>query len=194
MGSHDNARQHESGGLPDAAFLTQIHWSAHQPVKRAFVARRVLGGRFHRPRQSCRNCRDEAKLDRRCGRPGKAPNPACSSCHACFDVQALTFEGYGPVGKAGRKTPVGGRHACDAPGGSSAGLDGLQGYIRANREKDFVDNLCRKMLVYALGRSLILSDEPRNRRMNAKLAAGGYRIGILVEAIVTSPQFLKTRR
>jgi len=73
------------------------------------------------------------------------------------------------------------------------GLAGLQSYIRTNREKDFVDNLCRKMLVYALGRSLMLSDEPLIQRMNAKLAAGGYRIGILVESIATSPQFLKKR-
>jgi hypothetical protein len=49
------------------------------------------------------------------------------------------------------------------------------------------------MLVYALGRSLMLSDEPLVQRMNAKLAAGGYRMGALVETIVTSPQFLKTR-
>ena len=49
------------------------------------------------------------------------------------------------------------------------------------------------MLVYALGRSLLLSDEPLIQRMNAKLAANGYRFSALVETIVTSPQFLKKR-
>jgi hypothetical protein len=49
------------------------------------------------------------------------------------------------------------------------------------------------MVVYALGRSLMLSDEPLIQRMNANLASSGYRFGTLVESIVTSPQFLKKR-
>jgi hypothetical protein len=109
----------------------------------------------------------------------------------------LTFEGFGPVGEARTKDLAG--HPVDSgatfPGGSQgAGLAGLQAYIRASRQMDFVDNLSRKMLVYALGRSLILSDEPLIQRMNAKLASNGYRIGALVESIVTSPQFLKKRQ
>ena len=106
----------------------------------------------------------------------------------------LAFEGYGPVGET-RTKDLAGRAVDtqrDFPGGSQgAGLEGLQSYIRAHREKDFVDNLCRKMLVYALGRSLMLSDEPLIERMNAKLAAERYRMGALIETIVTSPQFLK---
>jgi hypothetical protein len=80
------------------------------------------------------------------------------------------------------------------PGGSQgSGLSGLRAYIRANREKDFLDNISRKLLVYALGRSLLLSDEPLIQRMNARLAANGYRISALIDAIVTSPQFLNRR-
>ena len=87
-----------------------------------------------------------------------------------------------------------GRHQATFPGGSQgAGLAGLQAYIRANREQDFLDNLSRKILVYALGRSLQLSDEPLIQRMNGRLAAGGYRFSALVETVVTSPQFLKKR-
>jgi hypothetical protein len=69
----------------------------------------------------------------------------------------------------------------------------LEAYIRANREKDFLDNISRKLLVYALGRSLLLSDEPLIQRMNTRLAASGYRIGALIDAIVISPQFLNRR-
>ena len=123
-------------------------------------------------------------------------NPACSSCHARFDSFGLTFEGYGPVGETRTKDLAG--HTVDIeatfPGGSQgAGLAGLQAYIRANREQDFLDNLSRKILVYALGRSLLLSDEPLIQRMNSRLAAGGYRFSALVETVVTSPQFLKKR-
>jgi len=100
------------------------------------------------------------------------------------------------VGEARTKDLAG--HAVDTqttfPGGSQgAGLTGLQAYIHANREKDFLDNLSRKMLVYALGRSLQLSDEPLIQRMNTRLAAGGYRISALIGTVVTSPQFLNKR-
>ena len=56
-----------------------------------------------------------------------------------------------------------------------------------------LDNLCRKMLVYALGRSLLLSDDVIIDDMRAKLVNNGYRFSNLVEAIVTSPQFLTCR-
>jgi len=49
------------------------------------------------------------------------------------------------------------------------------------------------MLVYALERSPLLSDEPLLERMRTKLAESGYRISSLIETIVTSPQFLNRR-
>ena len=80
------------------------------------------------------------------------------------------------------------------PGGSEgAGVEGLRRYLREHRQEDFLDNLCRKLLVYALGRSLLLSDDGIINDMRAKLAANGYRFSNLMETIVTSPQFL-TRR
>jgi len=56
-----------------------------------------------------------------------------------------------------------------------------------------VGNLCRKLLAYALNRSLQLSDEPLVGRMETELTANGYRFDSLVETIVTSPQFLNRR-
>jgi hypothetical protein len=73
------------------------------------------------------------------------------------------------------------------------GLQGLRDYLRENREKDFIDNLCRKMFSYALGRSLQLSDKKALEAMRARLAADKYAFGSLVEVIVTSRQFLKKR-
>ena len=71
--------------------------------------------------------------------------------------------------------------------------DGLRDYLREKRQEDFVDNLCRKLFSYALGRGLLPSDQPALDAMRAKLAADGYRFETLVEAIVTSPQFLNKR-
>jgi hypothetical protein len=121
---------------------------------------------------------------------------ACAGCHARFDSFGLVFEGYGPVGER-RAHDFGGRpvetQAVFPDGTEAAGLDGLVGYVRAHRQGDFVDNLCRKLMAYALGRSLVLSDEPTLDEMKRRLAASGHRFGALVESIVASPQFL-TRR
>jgi hypothetical protein len=198
----DNARDYQRGGLlPMAAFLTQNAPGLRtSPVKRGYwVARRVLGEVIPPPPPTVPELpKDEAKLDLplREMLAKHRDNPSCSSCHARFDSFGLTFEGYGPVGETRTKDLAGRPVDTQAafPGGSTgSGLAGLQRYIRANREADFLDNLSRKMLVYALGRSLLLSDEPLVQRMNERLAANGYRFGVLVETIVTSPQFLKTR-
>jgi hypothetical protein len=69
----------------------------------------------------------------------------------------------------------------------------VQTYIREHRQKDFLDNLSRKVLGYALSRSLLLSDEPTVQRMETRLAANGYRFSTLLETAVTSPQFLNRR-
>jgi hypothetical protein len=198
----DDARNYQRGGLlPMAVFLTQNAPGLRtSPVKRGYwVARRVLGEVIPPPPPVVPELpQDEAKLDMplRQVLVEHRSNPACATCHARFDTFGLTMENYGPVGEARTKDLAG--HPVDMhatfPGGSQgAGLSGLQAYIHANREKDFLDNLSRKMLVYALGRSLLLSDEPLLQRMNTRLAASGYRISALIDAIVTSPQFLNKR-
>jgi hypothetical protein len=53
--------------------------------------------------------------------------------------------------------------------------------------------LSRKLLAFALNRSPQLSDEGTLDKMNSRLAANGYKIDVLVETIVTSPQFLNKR-
>ena len=184
-----------------AAFLTHNSPGLRpSPVKCGYwVARRVLGEVIPPPPPTVPELpKDEAKLELplREMLAKHRDNAACSSCHARFDSFGLTFEGYGPVGETRAKDLAGRDIDAQAvfPGGTQgAGLAGLQNYIRDKRETDFLDNLSRKMLVYALGRSLLLSDEPLIERINAKLAANGHRFSTLVETIVTSPQFLKKR-
>jgi hypothetical protein len=108
----------------------------------------------------------------------------------------LAFEGYGPIGER-RTLDLGGR-PVDAkvsyPDGSEGtGLDGLRRYLSDKRQQEFVENFSRKLFAYALGRGLVLSDKTTIDKMLAQLAAGGHRFESLVEAIVTSPQFLNKR-
>ena len=70
---------------------------------------------------------------------------------------------------------------------------GLREYLRKHRQQEFVENLCRKLLSYGLGRTLMLSDEPLIAKMQTKLKADEFRFSSLIESIVTSPQFLNKR-
>ena len=123
-------------------------------------------------------------------------NPVCAGCHARFDTFGLALEGYGPVGEK-RAKDLAGRivdtSATFAGGFEGSGLRGVQAYIREKRQNDYVDNLSRKLVSYALGRTLQLSDEPVIEKMKERLAANGYRFDSLVETIVSSPQFLNKR-
>ncbi len=120
----------------------------------------------------------------------------CAGCHERFDAIGLAYEGYGPVGEF-RTKDLGGRpvdtRATFPGGGEGTGLDGLRAYLDERRADEFIDNLCRKLLAYALGRSLLPSDDETIDGMRTRLAADGDRFGSLVESIVTSPQFRNRR-
>ena len=84
--------------------------------------------------------------------------------------------------------------AAQFPDGKNRdGLAGLREYLRERRQEDFVNNLCRKLLSYALGRGLQPSDRSTLDEMRARLAAEHQAFGSLVDVIVTSPQFLNRR-
>jgi hypothetical protein len=199
----DGASRYGRGGLlPMSVFLTMNAPGLRtSPVKRGYwVVRRLLGEVIPPPPPKVPELpTDEAKLGDLTLRETLArhrEDPSCAGCHVRFDSIGVAFEGYGPVGER-RVQDFGGR-AVDTratfPGGTEGeGLNGLRAYLLEHRQREFLDNLCRKLLTYALGRSLILSDDPLIDEMLAKLAAGGYRFGSLVEAIVTSPQFLRRR-
>jgi hypothetical protein len=123
-------------------------------------------------------------------------NPLCASCHARFDSFGLAFEGYGPIGER-RTSDLAGRlidTIAEFPGGDEGrGLRGVQAYIREHRQDDYLGNLSRKMLAYALSRSLQLSDEPIIEQAIENLETKDFRFAALMETIVTSPQFVNRR-
>ncbi len=195
----DNASQYGRGGLlPMAVFLTQNSPGLRtSPVKRGnWVVQRVLGIRVPPPPPVVPELpSDESKSDlpvRQMLAQHRA-NPVCAACHARFDSFGLAFEGYGPVGDArthdmaGRPVDTQVTYPGDVQGD---GLSGLKSFIQEHRESEFLGNLSRKLLAYALNRSLQLSDESLVERMQTRLTVDGYRFGSLVETIVSSPQFL----
>jgi hypothetical protein len=169
-------------------------------VKRGYwIVRRVLGETIPPPPPVVPELpADEAKSDLPLPEmlAQHRANPACASCHARFDSFGLAFEGYGPVGER-RSNDLAGRLVdaiAEFPGGGEGeGLAGVQNYIRERRQDDYLDNLSRKMLAYALSRTLLLSDELVIEEAMANLKKNGYHFGSLIETIVASPQFLNRR-
>jgi hypothetical protein len=199
----EGADRYGRGGLlPMAVFLTKNAPGLRtSPVKRGYwVARRLLGERIPPPPPNVPELpQDESELGDLTLREALArhrDNKSCAGCHDRFDTIGLAFEGYGPVGER-RTKDLGGRLVSTQavfPGGTAgSGLDGIQAYLREHRQEEYIDNLCRKLLSFALGRSLVLSDDLLVREMRRNLVANGYRIGSLVEGVVNSSQFLNRR-
>jgi hypothetical protein len=189
------------GLLPMAVFLTQNSPGLRtSPVKRGnWIVTKVLGEVIPPPPPSVPELpHDEAASERpvRQMLAMHRENAACSACHSKIDSFGLAFEGYGPVGNA-RKVDLAGRPVdtvVDYPGGFKGdGLNGLRTYIREHREREFVASLSRKLLAYALNRSLQLADEAVVEKMQTRAAPEQYRFQSLVETILTSPQFLNKR-
>jgi hypothetical protein len=63
----------------------------------------------------------------------------------------------------------------------------------AKRRDAFLAQFNRKLLGYALGRSVMLSDEPLLEEMRAQLQANDYRVSGAIEVIVRSRQFREIR-
>jgi len=198
----DEADRYERGGLlPMAAFLTQNSPGLRtSPVKRGYwIAKRVLGDVIPPPPPSVPELpKDEgtSNLPVRDMLVQHRANPLCASCHARFDMFGLVLEGYGPVGEL-RSKDLAGRDVdtkTTFPGGrQGTGFAGVKAFIKDSKQNGYVDNLSRKLLSYALGRSLEFSDESLVLKMQSRLAASNYQFGTLVEVIATSPQFLNKR-
>jgi len=199
----ENASEFGRGGiLPMAVFLTRNSPGLRtSPVKRGYwVIRQVLGENIPAPPALVPEIpADESKLGNLTLRQVMAKHrevKSCAACHDKFDFAGLVFEGYGPIGEL-REKDLGGKPVDDSTvfsdGIKGDGLRSLQDYLLRNRSSQFYDTLCRKLLAFGLGRTLLLSDEPTIIAMREALALNHNRFSSLVKVIVTSPQFLNKR-
>lgn len=190
------------GVLPMSVFLTKNSPGLRtSPVKRGFwVVRQLLGTHIPAPPPNVPELpEDESTLGELTLRQALAKHrdhASCAGCHEKFDSVGLVFENYGPIGER-RESDLGGRpvdlRAPFPDGTHREGVDGLIEYIREERQDEFLDTLCRKLLSYGLSRSLILSDEPLLESMKKTLRETDYSLHSLVNSIVSSPQFLRQR-
>ena len=123
-------------------------------------------------------------------------DPACARCHQRVDPFGFALEGFDAIGRARSKDAAG--LDIDTrtvlPGGVSVdGLNGLRDYLLTRRQDDFLRQFSRKLLGYALGRAVQLSDKPLLDAMVARLKTSEGRVSGALELIVLSSQFREVR-
>ena len=125
-----------------------------------------------------------------------AKAPSCAVCHVRIDPFGFALEGFDAIGRR-RAKDLGGLpvdvRATLKDGTTFEGIDGLRGYL-LTKKRDVVERLfCRRLLGYALGRAVDLSDTSLIDKMMAEMRKNEGRVTAAVLAIVASPQFRMVR-
>lgn len=120
----------------------------------------------------------------------------CANCHKRIDPFGFALERFDAIGRH-RDKDLAGRdidtHSKVLDGTELDGLEGLRIYLTTNRRDTILRQFCKKLLGYALGRGIQLSDEPLLEEMQRRLTENGFRFSVAVETIIQSPQFREIR-
>jgi hypothetical protein len=199
----DGAKQFGRGGILAQAttLATQSGASRTSPILRGnWISEVLLGERLPRPPKGVPQLpEDETATDGLTVRQlveRHSSDAKCAVCHRRIDPFGFSLESFDAIGRR-RETDLAGRpidtrvKAID--GAEFAGLEGLRQYLLVNRRDAILRQFCKKLLGFALGRAVQLSDEPLLSEMQTKLQANDYRFSVAVEAIVLSRQFREIR-
>jgi hypothetical protein len=197
----DGVRRFGRGGvLTMAATLAkQSGASRTSPILRGnWISEVLLGERLPRPPKGVPQLSElppegvsERELIAR-----HSQDKACAKCHAMIDPLGMALEGYDTIGRRRTLDLVGNPidTQVELPDGTHlAGVDDLRGYLVTQRRGQMLRQFNRKLLGYALGRSVQLSDEPFLDELFQRQSHLGFRFGDTIVAIVTSRQFLQIR-
>jgi hypothetical protein len=199
----EGVKKYARGGILGQAttLAKQSGASRTSPILRGnWVSEVLLGERLPRPpKEVPRLPEDEAATEGLTVRQlveKHTSDPKCAVCHQRIDAFGFALEGFDAIGLR-REKDMGGRPIdtrVQAPDGTRfEGLDGLRTYLLTKRREAFLRQFCRKLLGYALGRAVQLSDEPLLADMLAQLKNQEYRFTAAVEPIVRSRQFRDIR-
>ena len=197
----DGIQQHGRGGILGLAttLAKQSGASRTSPILRGnWISEVLLGEKLPKPPKNVPQLADAVPvgLTERQLIERHSSDAACAKCHARIDPFGFALENFDAIGR--RREKNSGGLAIDSrttlPDGSQVeGLAGLRNYLLEKRRDAFIRQFCRKLLGYAIGRELQLSDEPLLDEMMTRLAKNDYRFSVAVETIVSSKQFRMIR-
>lgn len=199
----NGVRKYGRGGILGmaATLAKQSGASRTSPILRGnWVAEALLGDKLPRPPKNVPQLPDDeaatAGLTVRQLVERHTNDPRCASCHSRIDAFGFALEAYDAIGRR-RDRDLGDRPINTATrlrdGTEFDGLDGLRRYLGTTRHDDLFRQFCRKLLGYALGRGIQLSDDPLLERMQQTLKDHDNRFSAVLEAVVASRQFREIR-
>lgn len=129
---------------------------------------------------------------------------ACASCHDKLDPYGLALENFDAVGQWRQREWRIVSHNAGAPKSESVSLDAsakfpdgtpvngfaeLKAYLLRTKRDAFAEGLVRKLLAFALGRSLAWTDQAEVARLKTSFASSGYKLDALITEVVLSAPF-----
>ena len=197
----DGVRQHGRGGiLTQASTLSkQSGASRTSPILRGnWLSEVLLGEKLPRPPKDVPPLADAApeEMTERELIQRHSADEACMKCHARIDPMGFALENYDAIGRFRTQDasglPIDSRTTL--PDGTMIdGASGLRSYLLTARREAFVRQFLRKLLGYALGRSVQLSDEPLLADLTREQLTPNQSIRGAIERIAISPQFQQIR-
>lgn len=197
----DGLRAQGRGGILGfaATLAKQSGASRTSPILRGnWLTEVVLGEKLPRPPKGVPVLPEEAPagLTERQLIERHSSDAKCAKCHQRLDPFGFALEGFDAIGRARTKDAAGldiDTQVKLPDGTTFAGLDGLRSYLLTTRREAFLRQFCRKLVGYALGRGVQLSDKPLIDSMVAQLQSGDDHVGNVIDLIIRSPQFRNVR-
>ena len=195
----DGVKQHGRGGVLGMASVlaTQSGASRTSPVLRGnWVVETMLGEKLPKPPAQVPDLPDSETdtngLTVRQLVEKHRSVASCAKCHDRIDPFGFSLESFDAIGRL-RSRDLAGRpidtKVVLKNGTRFEGIAGLRNYLLIKRRDQFVRQFCRKLLGFALGRGVALSDEPLLAELANALKANDYRLAVAIKGIVTSRQF-----
>ncbi len=196
---------HRGGLLTHASILSLTSdGTRHRPVHRGVWVLESLLGRPPPPPPANVPALDTPKPDApkttvRAKLEQHRSDPNCTACHNKIDPLGVAFDNYDAIGRWRTvetvRDGIGGDPTLDPSGQLNDGrkfadADGLKKLLRADRDT-FAAAFLEKLATYALRRGMTYGDRTEIKRIAEQAKKSDYPLRSLIEALVTSPLFLK---
>ena len=200
----DGVKKYGRGGvLAMATVLTKESGASRtSPILRgAWISETLLGDKLPRPPKNVPQLpesENDGGLTMRQITEKHTADPDCYKCHQRIDPFGYALERYDAIGRFREKDsaglPIDARAQLKWKDNATLdGMPGLRDYLLTKRRDEFVQIFCRKLLGYALARSVTLSDTSLIEEMETNLRAHDYRFSAALETVLRSPQFRNQR-
>jgi len=195
-------KQQSRGGIPGMATVLSKQSGATRtsPVPRGnWVVETLLGEKLPDPPNTVPELPDALSregLTVRQMTEKHVGDESCANCHVRIDPFGFALEAFDAIGRYRLKDLMGkpvNTRAQLRDGSEFSGIGGLRSYLLTERRGDFLEQFCRKLLGFAIGRSVELSDQPLIDELVKQLIEKNFRFSAAVETIMRSKQFLYHR-